>query len=168
MQVPIKGYEGLYFISDNGVVIPSVRQGTSGAPLKHQIMKNGYHKVWLRNKTAKKCAYIHRLVAEHFIQNPECKPCVNHIDGDKNNNNFHNLEWCSYSENMRHAILHNLNHLPRLCGEQHPQHKITADDVLEIRRLSKEGKNNRELSGMFHITEKQIRNIVLRKAWKSI
>jgi hypothetical protein len=66
-----------------------------------------YNKKWYR---------VHRLIAEAFILNPDNKPCVNHIDGNKHNNNVSNLEWCTYSENQKHAYINGLN---RISEKQH-------------------------------------------------
>jgi len=56
----------------------------------------------------KKSKYVHRLVAEYFIPNPHDYKEVNHIDGDKYNNNVSNLEWCSRSQNLIHASRNDL------------------------------------------------------------
>lgn len=58
----------------------------------------------LANDGKKYCKKIHRLVAEHFIPNPNNYPCVNHIDGNIYNNDVNNLEWCTYSYNAKHAV----------------------------------------------------------------
>lgn len=68
--------------------------------LKPIKARNGYLKVYIKGKIYS----IHRLVAEAFILNPENKPQVNHIDGDKTNNKVENLEWCSISENVIHSF----------------------------------------------------------------
>lgn len=67
--------------------------------------KTGYISVQLGHYSQgkKKIEYLHRLVAFHFIPNPENKPCVNHKDGNKSNNDVSNLEWVTYSENHEHA-----------------------------------------------------------------
>lgn len=66
--------------------------------------KNNYIQICLRKEGTRNILDVHRIVAKTFIQNPENKPCVNHIDGNKHNNRVDNLEWVTYSENTRHAF----------------------------------------------------------------
>lgn len=63
---------------------------------------NGYLQIKLSNDGVKHHEYIHRLVAQAFLPNPDNLPEVNHIDGNKLNNNVENLEWCSRLDNMQH------------------------------------------------------------------
>lgn len=72
--------------------------------LIHSISNKGYHKVNLNKEKYKREYSIHRLVAMTYIDNPYNKPQVNHIDGNKSNNNINNLEWCTASENIIHAV----------------------------------------------------------------
>lgn len=74
--------------------------------------KNGYLYINLRIDMMTVREYIHRLVAETFIPNPENKPAVNHIDGNKLNNDVNNLEWVTYKENAIHALRTGLSHVP--------------------------------------------------------
>lgn len=97
----IEGYDGDYIISNFGKV-KSLRFNKR-IPLKQIKHSRGYLVVNLfKNKIPKKFL-LHRLVAENFIENPENKPEVNHLNGDKSNNHISNLEWATYSENTKHA-----------------------------------------------------------------
>ena len=111
----VVGYEGFYQVSNMGNVrsVPRVllyeRNGnTFKRNIPHKIMKPtktefGYLIVSLTKEKTKIQGRIHRLVAEAFLPNPENKRCVNHKDGNKENNCVENLEWVTYSENMQHA-----------------------------------------------------------------
>jgi len=87
-----QGYE----VSNTG----KVRSSKTGKILKPALV-SGYERISLGYG---KCMFVHRLVAMAFLANPENKPCVNHIDGNKVNNDVSNLEWATYSENERHSF----------------------------------------------------------------
>lgn len=83
------------FIDKYGVVYDE-----NGNRLKQSLEPSGY----LAMNIDGKHKYVHRLVAEAFIPNPDNKPFVNHKDGNKQNNHVDNLEWCTQAENIRHSI----------------------------------------------------------------
>lgn len=95
--VQIKNYEH-YLIYDDGKVFNTKTQKF----LKGSIGENGYQYFRLSLEGKKKMFYVHRLVAEHFLDNPNNLPVVNHKDGNKLNNKVDNLEWVTYSENTQH------------------------------------------------------------------
>ena len=107
----IKGYEGIYQVSSIGQVRSVVRQVSNGHGmtehperlLKPNTLAKGYYQVTLYKDNKRKSFQVHRLVAQAFVDNPNNMPQVNHINGNKQDNTFSNLEWCDNSENQKHA-----------------------------------------------------------------
>ena len=100
----IIGFEGIYKVSNYGNV-KSLGNSKSRKEklLKSQRKTNGYLSVTLYKNGKSKSYFVHRLVAQAFIPNPESKPEVNHINGIKTDNNVKNLEWNTRTENEQHA-----------------------------------------------------------------
>lgn len=164
----VKGFEGVYFVDDSGKVFSKRRQGNKGGEIAPVKSTGGYFRVYLRNKGPRKTVLLHRVVAEAFIPNPENKPCVNHKNGDKSDNSVENLEWVTYSENMKHAVKNGLNAIPGLCGEKHPNSKLSWKSVSDIRRCFSDGESPRTLAKKYGITREQVYNIVNFKQWTHI
>lgn len=98
----IKGYEGLFVITDDLKVISLPRKGTLGGEVKQFLnIENGYYRVSLTKHNKRKKTMVHRLIAEHFIPNPNNYDKVDHINGIKTDNRIENLRWCSQAENSR-------------------------------------------------------------------
>lgn len=159
-----KNYIYNYDVSNFG----RVRNSETGNILKISSIKNGYRCVCvsLNSRKTKKCIRVHRAVAELFLENPLNYTQINHIDGDKNNNNVSNLEWCSPSQNIVHAYKNGL--MNARCKEECASSKLKGIDVEYIRnnyipydRLL----GSRGLSRKFNISHSAILAIINKKTW---
>lgn len=131
--------------------------------MKQRKDKDGYLLVTLFNNCPTSMK-VHRLVAMAFISNPENKPQVNHIDGNKLNNCLKNLEWNTSKENVNHAVN---NGLKIIHGEFNPKSVLKEKEVLEIRAIGKKI-SNAKLSKTYGVCTTTISAIKLNKTWKHI
>ncbi len=135
--------------------------------LVFQINNRGYYMVDLFVGGKKHRKTVHRLVAELYLANPYKKPEVNHKDGDKSHNFESNLEWSTRKENGAHAYAKGLlKRPPSRSGEQVIGHKLSWDQVREIRDLHSLGTNNLMLGKKFGVHHSTISRIVNGHKWK--
>lgn len=105
----IVGYDGLYEVNRNGVIVSLPKRSGKGKIYKRAVMSpyinySGYPCIGLYANGIRKGFFVHRIVAQTFIENPENKPCVDHIDTDTMNPSSSNLRWCTRSENSMNPI----------------------------------------------------------------
>lgn len=169
----VQGYEGQYKVSNLGRVKSLKRKLGSGRSVSEKILnssskkktQDGYLMVALAGRTFR----VNRLVATAFIPNPDNKPVVNHIDGNKENNKADNLEWTTISENMLHAYRCGLK--TAMIGEENPNAKLTRNQVKAIRSeyvpYSQQYGSN-ALAKKYNVSNVTITNIVNHKTYKNV
>ena len=154
----MRGYKAYtiedYTITKDGKII----NNHNNHILKPQLNGKGYLRIWIGGKLM----FVHRLVAEKYIPNPENKPQVNHINGIKTDNRVENLEWCDNNENRKHAVEHGLH----LCGEDCSWSKLTEKDIIFIRENKHLGRS--VLAKQFKVHKTTIGSIINNKSWKQL
>lgn len=125
---------------------------------KHRAVR-----LWNNGKT--RLLKVYRLKAIAFIPNPENKPQVNHIDGDRMNEDLNNMEWATASENMKHSFLNGLSKGNFKKGFDHQFCKLQPDDIELIKRLRKEKLLSiYKLAKVFGVTYSTISKVAVGRA----
>lgn len=143
-----------YEITRDGKVINK----HTGRLVKPQINGTGYYRVAI----GKKLMFVHRLVAQLYIPNPENKEQVNHKDGNKLNNCVENLEWVTNRENSLHALHNGWMRIE----EKHQFAKLNRAQVKFIKQHPEMSRN--ELSELFNVSPHTISDIRTGRTWKTV
>lgn len=170
---PVLGYEDRYEISNFGRFKIHDRFVNNRGKIKLRkgkiidghITGAGYRSFSIYINGSHKVVSMHRLVAEHFIDNPLNLPQVNHIDGNKLNNRLDNLEWCSSKHNVNHAIRIGLSNPPK--GEKNGKSILKESDVLFILK-NKEVFSIRDMGKMLGVSHSAVQLITSGKNWRHL
>jgi hypothetical protein len=158
----IHGYKN-YYVSNYGR-IKTKDYNHTGEEKQVSVFKNvyGYMACNLMEGGVRKRKLVHRLVAQAFHSLSEfIGATVNHIDGNKCNNFYQNLEWMSVGDNIRHA--HEIGLTKTAHGETHYKAKLSTIDVIEIRKMLALKVKGREIASKFNISEKTVSAIKRNK-----
>lgn len=154
----IEGYNNDYFITEDGDVI-SVKRGKK-ILLKKRVNSRGYYYVNLYKNGKYKSICIHRLVGIYFVENNNGFNVLNHIDGNKLNNRYDNLEWCDQVHNMKEASRMGLLKIKRGAESNLYSGKLNIDISNMIRSIrSNEKLSYDKIAKMFDVSKATIINI---------
>lgn len=162
-----KDYGDRLEISNTG----KIRNKNTGTIYKLTIGKTGYLGVCISLGSAsnKKMFKLHKALAETFMPHKDKNLIINHIDGDKLNNNLDNLEWCTYKENSRHAVNTKL-YVP-FVGCDNSKSKFTEEQIIFIRNnyIPKHQEFGiRAFARKFNVHHSLIENIIHKKSYFNI
>ncbi len=163
----VVGYEGRYQVSSMGRIKSFPNKTRNGERILKNLLSGNvpYYYIDLVKDAKTHRKTIHRIVAEAFIPNPENKPQVNHIDGDKRNNRFDNLEWNTRSENQLHSIRTGLR---TAKGVKNSQAKLDEVGVKVIREAIAAGYPRKEIAKYFNISQPTLCDIYKRRSWAHV
>ncbi len=163
----IKDYEDLYQISNFGRIKSFIKyNGTKCRILKQNKYGRGYFFIILYKNKKRKYKLIHRLILESFkpIENSDNFEC-NHVDGNKENNFVENLEWCTPSENIKHAFEIGLKSNK---GEKNPNTKLTKQKIIQIKLLIEKKLKQKEIAKISGVSQQTISMIKTGSIWNDI
>jgi hypothetical protein len=171
----VLGFEGLYKISNLGTIISLPRKcGNNrfygGKTLTPYLDKDGYLRVEIKHKQNIKKYFIHRLVAQAFLPNPQNLPCINHKNGIKTDNRIDNLEWVTIKQNNIHAVKTGLSHpslnLKVYYGSEHYASKFQDNEIIDIRQRSKSGDSFTNIAKFYNVSISTIARICKNQTYK--
>jgi hypothetical protein len=160
MSTSIAGFDG-YSISNRG----AVHSLLTGRALVYGKTSSGYSQVHLYEKGKRTPKYVHTLVAEAFIgPRPSYRHQCCHNDGDKTHNCAANLRWDTIAGNAKDIVKHGTQK-----GEKNPQSKLSAEDVLRIREMRKQGVSGTRIAKMFGLSHRNhVYDVATGKLWSHI
>jgi len=161
----VKDFEGLYQVSNLGNVKRLISERVFAERLiGRTIDRYGYVKRVLSKNGKNNHFTEHRLVAIAFIDNPNNKQAVNHINGIKTDNIVQNLEWCTNKENKEHAVITGITNQK---GVKHNMCKLTEEQVCEIRKIGF-SQTRMSLSKKYGVSRTHILRLIKNKGWEHI
>ena len=147
-----------YEISEDG----TIRNRQNGKIKRQYIGSTGYYMVSFSYGNKSNPHRVHRLLALCFIPNPSKLPHINHIDGNKTNNDLENLQWVTHEDNMKHAFA---TGLVNNSGEKNGQAKLNPDKVREIKQLLAIGVSQQKIANSFSVSRSCIQGIKKQRLW---